>query len=179
MPDFMEEWKPVLGFATGYEVSNQGRIRFKGREVKCHIGDRGYVKATLRGNPESRRRSVRVHRLVAEAFVGRCPDGQQVNHIDGKKTNNCASNLEYVTPSQNMHHAWRTGLVKSRDAEYRKSRQLRLALPPPPKKLTAEKVRLIRSLAEQHSARRIAPMFNLHHETVCRILRKETWGHVN
>ena len=55
-----------------------------------------------------------VHCLVWEAFVGEIPNGMQINHIDGDKHNNTLENLELVTPKENIQHAWKTGLCKSR-----------------------------------------------------------------
>ncbi len=54
----------------------------------------------------------KIHILVATAFIGDKPPSCQVNHKDGNKGNNCASNLEYVTQSENGKHAYRLGLLK-------------------------------------------------------------------
>ena len=55
-----------------------------------------------------------LHCIVWETFIGEIPDSMQINHIDGDKHNNCLENLELVTPSENMCHAWKMGLCKSR-----------------------------------------------------------------
>lgn len=57
-----------------------------------------------------------VHRLVAETWIPNPNPNYytQVNHIDGNKDNNSVENLEWVTPSQNTRHAWRTGLLNGR-----------------------------------------------------------------
>lgn len=111
-----EQWKECCeGF---YEVSDWGRVRRAkpgartkvGRLLKTPVSSHGY--ATAHCYFSGKARGKYVHRLVAEAFIGPCPPGKQVNHKDGVKTNNNAANLEYVTPKDNTAHARRTGLCR-------------------------------------------------------------------
>lgn len=53
---------------------------------------------------------ITIHRIVAKCFLGECPKGKQINHIDGDKLNNVPENLEYVTPKENIRHAIKLGL---------------------------------------------------------------------
>lgn len=71
----------------------------------------GYIRHTLYDNYKTL--AVRVHSLVAQYFIGPRPKGMQVNHIDGNKTNNHYSNLEYVTPLRNVQHSVEMGLKPS------------------------------------------------------------------
>jgi DNA-directed RNA polymerase sigma subunit (sigma70/sigma32) len=56
------------------------------------------------------KRTLYLHRLVAEAFLSRPSDANEVNHLDGNKTNNYVQNLEWTTHSQNLQHAAKHGL---------------------------------------------------------------------
>ncbi len=112
-----EEWRAVAE-NTYYEVSNTGKVKSLARTVMRKNGTpyrtkdrimalarlpKGYRFVSL--YDESGDRQHYVHRLVARAFIGPCPDGHEVNHIDGDKSNNCVENLEYVTRAGNMAHA--------------------------------------------------------------------------
>lgn len=108
-----ERWK-LIEEAPMYEISEYGDIHntFTGAPIK-QSQNQGYMCVSLQINGKAHRR--RVHRLVALAFIPN-PDGKsEVNHIDGNKTNNHVSNLEWCTPSENLIHAYKTGL-RSRDA---------------------------------------------------------------
>lgn len=116
----MENWKSVPGFEGSHEVSDLGRVRsvdrkalvngankkhlrfYKGRMLKPYEFPNGYMGITL----ELRGKGFLVHRLVAQAFVPNGKHKPQVNHKDGDRKNNAASNLEWVTCSENNKHSY-------------------------------------------------------------------------
>lgn len=110
-----EKWLPVKGYENLYEVSDFGRVkslkRFStnGKILKLVNHPNGYVYVCLCKN--NIRKQKRVHKIVLEAF---CPEHDprknQIDHIDGDKTNNNLSNLEWVTQSENMKRAYKNGL---------------------------------------------------------------------
>lgn len=122
-----EIWKPVNGFEDEYEVSNLGRVRsldriqhrsngfvdcdfhIKGQLLKPYITGKneGYYTVAMKG------KNIKVHRIVAEAFLPMIEGKNEVNHIDGNKHNNVVSNLEWVTALENSRHALITGLKRS------------------------------------------------------------------
>lgn len=104
-----EEWKPldpsIVKGAEGYQISSEGRLRNrKGRECFPHGDKGGYMFHSVNPNTFS------AHRLVALTFLDQIPGKHIVNHIDGNKSNCRLSNLEWVTPSENVKHAFDTGL---------------------------------------------------------------------
>lgn len=100
-----EIWKDVVGFSN-YEVSDQGRVRNKTtKQIRSFSYNHGYPQVDLYPGQKTRT----IHRLVADAFLGEHP-GMQVNHIDGDKNNNCLSNLEWCTSSENNKHAYDANL---------------------------------------------------------------------
>ena len=101
-----ETWIKVKGFEL-YSVSDQGNVRNDktGRILKGGLDTYGYPQVILCKN--GARVNRKVHRLVAEAFVPNPDNKPQVNHIDGNKQNNAASNLEFCTNQENQTHFWR------------------------------------------------------------------------
>lgn len=106
----MVEWKTITDQPT-YEVSDNGDVRnsITGKCLKPR-GAGGYLQVTLCDEDGHHQKTI--HRLVAKEFVENPRNCNQVNHIDGDKKNNVASNLEWCTGSENVQHAYATGLQK-------------------------------------------------------------------
>lgn len=101
----MNEYREIPGFA-GYSVSSRGEVLNRlGRIAATCLNRRGYVHVNL-----GRGRSAKMHRVVALAWIPNPAALPQVNHIDGNKQNNDVSNLEWVSDSQNIAHAFAAGL---------------------------------------------------------------------
>lgn len=155
-----EEWKVIPWGKHNYEVSNKGRVRnvITGNTLKPYPNHKGYPSVLLTNGAKCKR-TVCVHWVETEAFLGPRPVGLQTNHKDGVKVNNNIDNLEYVTPSANMRHAHDVIKIK-------KARGIDVGNA----KLTDEQVSKIRELRRQNvHARRIACIFGIHPSTVYNI----------
>ena len=105
-------WKDVYidGTLSNYMISNDGQIysKISNKILSPFINKDGYLLIHLHHNTKSVNKSV--HRLVAIAFIPNPENKPQVNHKDGNKLNNKVENLEWCTNSENMQHAYITGL---------------------------------------------------------------------
>ena len=100
----MEEiWKDI-SFNDLYQISNKGNFKRGNKLINGWIQNTGYKTVNIKEKKYS------IHRLVAEAFIPNPENKAQVNHKDGNKLNNCVSNLEWVTPKENVQHAFKIGL---------------------------------------------------------------------
>jgi hypothetical protein len=168
--------RPILGGL--YFVSPDGRFfvgreQYKntktGKELKTRITRKGYAAVSV--TKDRKCFSRHVHFFVAHAFLGPRPDGMQVNHKDGVKTNNHYSNLEYVTPQQNHAHAVINGL-------HAKGETAGVA------KLTAVEIIAIRKMYRKRqkgfhgNSKQVALKFGICPSTVIKIAKYKAWRHV-
>lgn len=108
-----------------------------------------------------------IHRMVWEAVNGSIPEGMEINHINGVKTDNHIANLELVTRQGNVLHAYRTGLKTNAGEKH------------PRHKLTERDVYAIRVLADGGVAHeRIAALFAVKRRQVNEIARRKAWVHL-
>lgn len=103
--DPARQWRDVVGYEGRYEVSAMGHVRKKTGEPVGQWRKNGYMQVRLSGP----RALLRVHRLVAEAFVPN-PEGYPVvNHLNHNPHDNRAVNLEWCTQGDNLRHATEAG----------------------------------------------------------------------
>lgn len=107
----MEEWRDIPGYESFYQVPNLGNVRSirfnKVRNMKSW-DSHGYRAVELCIN--NNKYIVEVHRLVALAFIPNPENKPEVNHKDRNRSNNNVENLEWVTQSENVAHAYRNGV---------------------------------------------------------------------
>jgi DNA invertase Pin-like site-specific DNA recombinase len=172
-----EQWLPIVGYEVFYEVSNLGRIRSVGTGQGRRTGKilrqwrsgHGYMLVDLQ--IDSKRKSRLVHCLVAESFIGPKPEKNDVDHIDGDRTNNMLLNLRYLTRSGNIiarNERLREFGLRVTGDQYGENN--------PNMKLTEKQVQDIRALGAQGVMHeKIAGIFGVRRETVGKILRNERW----
>jgi hypothetical protein len=175
-------WKPVVGYEGLYEVSDDGVVRslafeikkkVKGVakireavELKQQIHRKGYAKVRLYKQTDWKQ--FFVHRLVAMMFIPNENNLTQVNHKDGNKLNNCVSNLEWISNTENMRHAYRTG-IKVNPCGASASRA----------KLSEDSVMLaVKLRREGKTYREVARIVGCKLETVQRICSGSAWSSV-
>lgn len=100
-------WKPIPNHEN-YSVSDDGRIRnSKGRELRGRDIGSGHLQVAL--YTDGKRSERQVHRMVLAAFVGPCPEGMEVRHLNGIPGDNRLLNLAYGTSAENKRDMLRHG----------------------------------------------------------------------
>jgi predicted XRE-type DNA-binding protein len=174
----LEIWKSIEGY-DGYDVSNFGRVRSYHsnygtikkeplRILKPGLKKNGYFQVVLFKiiGGKRIRTSILVHKLVAEAFIGKRPEYKNIAicHNDGNKTNNADTNLRYDTYANNMADAVRHGSIK-KESNVSTS------------KLSRQQVMQILDLykTNNYSQRKLAIMFGVSKTNIGNIIKRKTW----
>jgi len=175
-----EMWKPVYGYEGIYSVSDLGRVKgdlrvtinINGRDKyrqekikKQSVTKLGYL--MLRFSKNNIPKSYLIHRLVGMAFVKNENNKSEINHKNGIKTDNRASELEWNTRTENINHSWANKLSKPCSGE--KSGM---------SKLTEKQVFEIRAIGTSIPKSKIASIYNVCESTIYYILKRKTWGHL-
>ena len=170
----METWKPIIGFESHYSVSSEGRIMRTakggaaqpGKILAINRDKQGYVRQNLSMNCIQYPR--KVHRLVADAFLGGIPTGFTVNHINGVKHDNRVENLEVISRGKNIEHAFR--VIKTQSVAGERN---------PKAVLTNAKVIEMRArLANGATLMELAREFGVSKSTASSIKTNSFWKHV-
>ncbi len=173
----MEEWRGVVGFESYYMVSSLGRVKAIPRDVqntpsgstrrvcerilKAYAHTGGYVAMKL--TIGMKRHSVYIHRLVCEAWHGPQPEGCEVRHLDGNKTNNVPENLKWGTRQQNIHDNAAHGVMPIGSNHG-------MAM------LTEDQVRAIR--ADSRGYKRLAKVYGCTPSNIYMIKTRKNWKHI-
>lgn len=166
-----EIWKDVVGYEGHYKVSNKGRVAsvkqgFRKWIMRQFRNHHGYYEISLTKDGVPKR--LKVHRVVAEAFLVHPVGKDIVNHKDGVKTNNCIENLEWCNAQYNTRHALDSGLfIPKRGAEH------------PNSILSEADVRSIRKAHEGGvSSRDLARKYHTAQSTIWRCVHRRTYRDV-
>ena len=180
-----EKWKDIKGYEGLYQISSFGRIKtvphwqtysngdkhfYKERIRVPGVGPTGYLSIRL----GSKGREAGVHRLVAETFIPRVPGKNDVNHIDGDKTNNRVENLEWCTQKENVYHAIHTLGHWSQSEKQSKAASI---IGKKNRKLTMNDARMIRAEYARGyiSSRELGEKYGLSKPCILRILHNKSY----
>lgn len=158
----MTEQFTTIPAYPNYEVSELGNIRRKDTDRNLSPVDNGKGYKSVPLYRDKKKRICLIHRIVLSTFKP-IEEKKDVNHIDGDKSNNALSNLEWVTKSENTRHAHLTGLFASRN------------------KLTIDDVKEIKKLvkeAERLSYVAIGNQFGVKGSIISKIANGHLYGYV-
>ena len=160
-----EKWKYIEGQNKKYLISSNGKVisRKNGQiTLKGELLHDGYIRHAFSNNGEVKR--YRRARLVASYFIRKPKPNEQVNHINGIKTDDRVSNLEWCTPSENNNHKIKI-LKRSAGSDHYKS------------KLTLDQVNFVRKSSD--SLATLGKKFGVHKSTISKIKLRKTWKYEN
>jgi hypothetical protein len=170
----METFKDIIGWEGFYQISNLGNVKslprfsdnhsgfkknLKGKILKAQISKTGYYVVDLKHN--SKRKTFKLHRLIAIHFIENTFNKGFINHINGIKTDNSIGNLEWVSVAENNKHAVIIGLKNDYGVNNSKS------------KLKKEDVLFIRNSNLKLSE--LAAIFNMNQSGISKVRLYKTY----
>ena len=158
-----ENWAAIADFPA-YEMSDIGRVRRDGRVKTLRTNKFGYISVVLWCKSMSHTRLVAP--LVAQAFIGLCPDGFVTCHNDGDRTNNAATNLRWDSRSANEHDKRTHGTARVLDRHLDAKLNLALVLQLRKRFKPNSRTDGIKALAREHG---------MSHTAMRRALNGTTW----
>ena len=162
--DLMKD-KLLIVQSMEYIVKQNGTIfsTVTDNEISQRINEDGYMCVTV-GKKGSRRR-MRVHQMIALAFIPKLDATFEVNHKDSDRVNNCATNLEWISHSDNVRHAYQCGFKDNHGSNNPRS------------KLTESIVIEIRSLYDNgiNTIQEIATKYGRGWSTIFNVVNRKTW----
>lgn len=174
-----EIWKDIQGFEGCYQISNFGRVKSLTRSssgkrpidqiIKQGYDKDGYNIITLHNAKNGvKRKTFRVHRLVANAFLLNPVCLPEINHIDENKTNNNVNNLEWCTTKYNLTYGHRLDCARGERNDKHK--------------LTKEQVLEIRKIYKkgdlQFGQSALAKKYGVKHQSIADIVNRKSWKHI-
>lgn len=161
-----------LDINQNYSVSNLGRVRNDRTNKFLSPRDlEGYKRISIYVNGKVT--DLRIHRLVATAFIPNLNNKPQVNHINGNRSDNCATNLEWCTNAENQKHAYKIGLRDSK-SNSESARGIRN----PNCKLSEQDVKDIKTKLEYLTGAELARQYNVTPATISNIKNNKKWKHL-
>ncbi len=167
----IEIWKEINNY-PGYFISSYGNVLSPGRYNKIilrhpAVFKSGYRFASLRN--KNGKKQIKVSRLVAIHFINNKENKKEVNHKDGNKVNDCVSNLEWTTRSENQKHAFKNGLQKPKVGEKSNFSKLK----------ECDVLKILKLLNEKKLYQReIAKLFNVARTTISSIKNGYNWKYL-
>lgn len=177
-----EEWKPIVGYESAYEISNLGRVKALSRTqkmpgnggfkvspeiiLKQHKTNHGHLYIDL--TKENKRKKYLIHRLVAIHFISNPNNYPNVLHGDNDSTNNNKNNLSWGTQAMNMHD-------KIRHSTHKKGEDIPNCI------LTELQVKEIKTLYNKKKGftyKKIGELYNVNKGTIGDIIKERTWKHI-
>lgn len=160
-----EVWKDIKGYEGIYSVSNLGRVKKLVNNLFLNSYRGKYLSVQLRKFKKSKK--IRIHRIVAEAFLPNPLKKLDVNHKDGNKYNNKLDNLEWATRSENMKHAYNSGISTPLKGVQKCNA-----------KLTEKDVLFIKRQSKSITAEILAKKFDVSTGTIYNVRCQRTWKHI-